>query len=98
MKHFVKTSILFALLGLITTSCNRDKLDDFITTQDYGVANRMMSDAKDMVDLNFNSSAEARLSAPACDGATITIENSQFKPEASEFIFSRSLIEDSQSL
>ena len=75
MKHILKTSILFALIGLITTSCNRDKLDDFITTQDYGVANGMMSDAKDMVDVNFNSSAEARLSAPACDGATITIEN-----------------------
>lgn len=76
MRKIVKLGGLLLLTVATFTACNREKLDDYVVTKDYGTANQMMGDAKDMVDLNFNSTAGGRLAATGCDGVSITFDNS----------------------
>lgn len=75
MKNTLIISRLLLITVAILSSCNKDRLDDYALTNDYGKANYIAGDAKDMVDLNFNNTDGARLSSAACSGATITIEN-----------------------
>ena len=76
MNLTFRTLFFFSTLCLIFFSaCNKEKLEDYKLTKDYGTANFAIDDTKDIVDYQFASNATARLSALACNEVTVTLEN-----------------------
>lgn len=66
--------ILLAFL-LVISSCDKEKLEDYKLTKDYGTANFAIDDTKDLVDIQFTTNSSSRVSASACNGVTVTIDN-----------------------
>ena len=75
MSNNILTFSFFSMLCLVFSACNKEKLEDYKLTKDYGTANLAIDDTKDIVDFHYTSSSSERLATSVCNGATVTLEN-----------------------